>query len=211
MAPPILDLKGKRFGNLVVVDATSRRAANGNVVWSCYCSCGKRTEVAGGDLRRWKPHQILSCGCRQIEGQRNRATHGMTKTPEFKVWMAMWDRCTREKNPAYHRYGGRGIKVCRRWEKFASFLEDMGLRTSPKHEIDRLDNDKGYSPSNCDWRTKKQQALNRRSTRWIEFNGKRQSLTDWASEKNMSVPALASRIEKWGLRRALTTDKKKGP
>ena len=78
-------------------------------------------------------------------------SHGMSKTPTYSVWCDMRKRCENKNNKSYPDYGGRGIKVCKRWLKFENFFEDMGLRPSPRHEITRLDNDGIYEPDNCQW------------------------------------------------------------
>lgn len=83
-------------------------------------------------------------------------------TPEYRAWSSLRARCTNSLNPAYSDYGGRGITVCKRWATFANFLIDMGLRPTPFHSIDRIDNDKGYGPDNCKWSTRLEQSLNKR-------------------------------------------------
>jgi hypothetical protein len=88
---------------------------------------------------------------------------GMSATPEYMAWSGARQRCHNPKNPAYYRYGGRGIEVCDRWRNnFAAFLEDMGRRPSADHSLDRKDNDKGYEPGNCRWATMIEQQHNRR-------------------------------------------------
>jgi hypothetical protein len=106
----------------------------------------------------------------------------------------------------YHRYGGAGITVCERWMDFWSFIEDMGRRPSMKHSIDRIDNSKGYEPSNCRWATRREQTLNRTITRLIEFDGVKKCLTDWAADLGISVTGLSDRFKAgWSTERALTT------
>lgn len=92
----------------------------------------------------------------------NRESHGMTGTPEHNVWRRMIARCTYPSIERYPRYGGRGIKVCDRWlNSFSAFYADMGDRPTPKHQIDRIDNDGNYEPSNCKWSTPSENSLNR--------------------------------------------------
>lgn len=96
---------------------------------------------------------------------KRRLVHGMTNSPTYRVWRNMHSRCENPNTPYYGEYGGRGIKVCERWFKFQNFLDDMGEK--PEGEsIDRVDNDKGYNPTNCKWSTPKEQAVNRRKRRY---------------------------------------------
>lgn len=88
--------------------------------------------------------------------------HGMSKSPEFTAWVNLRARCEKVNHPSYKDYGGRGIEVCERWQKFENFFEDMGLRPSNEHSLDRTDNNGNYEPNNCRWATKKQQQANRR-------------------------------------------------
>src|SRR5574342_481002 len=205
MPAQLKNLTGLTFGSLVVVSQVSQRASNGGVIWTCRCTCGQFVNVAGGDLKKWRPDQILSCGCRRHEaGQKNR-THGASDSPEYAVWANMLDRCRNSDHAAFQSYGGRGISVCERWWKFENFIQDMGLKPSPDHELDRKDNDGNYEPENCRWATVQEQARNRRSTRLITFMGRTQCLTAWADELGISKESLHWRIEQWGLERALST------
>ena len=130
--------------------------------------------------------------------------HGHYGTPTYISWAQMKSRCLNPKNIGWHRYGGRGIQVCERWKSFENFLADMG--TKPRGaSLERVNNDGHYEPSNCRWATKREQALNRRSTHWLEHNGKRMSIRGWALEIGISEDALGQRIKAgWSLDRALT-------
>lgn len=85
--------------------------------------------------------------------------------PEYKSWDLMLQRCYTPKNPSFAKYGLKGVRVCSRWKKFLNFYEDMGDKPTPQHTLDRIDNDKGYSPTNCRWATKQEQVLNRGLTK----------------------------------------------
>jgi len=158
MARNATDLTNKIFGRLSVL----RRAENskhGAARWVVRCGCGTEKTVRTDQLTTGS---TVSCGCylRELASSRLR-THGMTDSFEHRVWTAMKKRCTYEKHPRYHRYGGRGITVCKRWEKFENFLADMGFCTVENGSIERVNNNKGYTPSNCVWISKGQQSKNR--------------------------------------------------
>lgn len=93
--------------------------------------------------------------------------HGRSRTPEYRVWRDMHQRCRNKRNPHYHNYGGRGIIVCERWSEFASFFEDMGERPSDFHSIDRKNNNGNYTPKNCRWATKSEQCQNTRKVVYV--------------------------------------------
>jgi hypothetical protein len=115
-------------------------------------------------------------------------------------------RCNNANNPAYNDYGGRGIFVCTEWdESFQTFLADMGERPSLAHTLDRIDNDGPYSPSNCKWTTKKEQARNRRSSRLIEWRGEKKTLVEWSDVLGIHQGTLNTRLSSgWGIERAFS-------
>jgi hypothetical protein len=127
--------------------------------------------------------------------------------PIYSCWVNMRQRCTNTKHPDFKFYGGREVKICKRWDKFENFLKDMG--NPPKgYTLDRINNNKGYTPSNCKWSTRKEQSNNRNYNAKITYRGKTQSVGKWAFEipLNISTKALYNRIftESWDIERAFT-------
>ncbi len=117
--------------------------------------------------------------------------------PEYKIWEEMKARCYNPNHKRFADYGGRGITVCARWRKsFEAFLSDMGSRPSPKLTLERKKNNQEYCPRNCVWATRAAQMRNTRSTHFIEFKGRRQCLTDWASEIGTTRNTIYRRLHK---------------
>lgn len=128
------------------------------------------------------------------------------RSVEYKAWTAMRFRCSNPKALGYHRYGGIGIKVCKRWDMYAMFLQDMGRKPSPEHSLDRIDSTGNYVPSNCRWATRIEQANNRTSLRLHKLKGDSLTLTGWSKRTGISLGLLKSRITNgWTLERALLT------
>lgn len=142
-------------------------------------------------------------------GPQIHSTHGKSRTPEFRAWVAMRMRCRATRGPNYKSYGSRGIKVCERWNKFENFIADMGLRPSPKHSVDRIDNNGDYEPNNCRWATKLEQVLNRRSHPGftsITHDGKTMSLAEWSRLTGVKAATIRARLDVgWSVAKALTT------
>jgi hypothetical protein len=126
-------------------------------------------------------------------------------TKEYGIWAAMKQRCYLQTSTVYEFYGGRGIKVCERWlNSFPNFLEDMGLKPSPKHSLDRIDNNGNYEPNNCKWSTDEQQNRNRRSNRNFTVNGETMCMTDWAKRIGIPYKTLWMRIKNgWSMEQAV--------
>lgn len=137
--------------------------------------------------------------------KRLREQHGLSGTLQYRIWNSMIQRCTNVQNPAYARYGGRGIAVCERWmQSFEVFYSDMGDR--PKGmTLDRVDTDGDYEPGNCRWATAKEQARNTRSNRMLSFRGESKCLQEWSDAIGIDKSSLRERLDAgWSVERALT-------
>lgn len=160
-----ISIVGKVFERLTVLDFAPT-GKQGHIMCQCLCQCGQEIVTSRFNILNGK---TKSCGC--LKKDKNAALHwkhGESHvTAEHKSWRSMKDRCLNRNNPAFERYGGRGITICEEWiESYESFLLAMGRKPTASHSLDRVDNSKGYEPSNCRWATKKEQANNRRARRW---------------------------------------------
>ena len=203
----IKDRTGQRYGRLVAVERVGCSSTRDSV-WRCVCDCGQEVTVLGGNLTAGTS---TSCGCYQRESCGNMSRrHGGKETPEYVVWQSMKRRCEDPARDNYPRYGGRGIRVCERWQSFENFLADMGPRPSPKHSIDRIDSEGDYCPENCRWATAIEQANNKSNNRLLTACGKTQTLAEWVRETGLSSVVIRERINRgWSVERALTTPARK--
>lgn len=202
---PERDWTGIKVGNLTPISISG--IDRGLNVWKCKCQCGGVTFIHSIFLENGT---ATSCGC--IKGPRivsSQRTHNRTWTKEYRIWCGIKKRCHLKSDPAYARYGGRGIAVCQRWrDSFKNFFSDMGeCPQSPKHCLERKNNDLGYCPENCIWATYSAQMRNRRSNHVWEFNGERHCITEWAEKIGVRKDTLRRRvvIHGWSIERALTT------
>jgi len=199
------DLTGQRFGRLVVLEKQGVRKFNcgsSAVEWKCKCDCGNEKIVLTQDL---KSKKVQSCGCFQIEA---RMTHQLSNHKLYRVWVSMINRCYDPKTRHYKDYGGRGIFVCEEWRNNFKIFYDWCMENNYEEglTVDRTDNDKEYSPSNCRLLSIQAQQFNKRNNIWIEYNGERRLLKDWSVILNIKYSTLFSRIytRKWDIERAFS-------
>jgi len=198
-----IDMVGQQYGRWVVLRIAGRDKG-GEIVWLCRCVCGRERVVKGGSLRRGS-----SKGCASCAQERN-ATHGGSGTRLYVIWRSMRTRCDVESHPTYKNYGGRGIAVCREWNKSFEAFRDWALANGYKQglTIDRIDNDGNYEPDNCRWATMKQQNRNARSNIHVTINGITKLLCEWAEVAGIKYITLWRRVNRgWCPERLLSPPK----
>ena len=196
MSKPLNNLQGFQFGSLTVLQL-GKSHGNG-AVWLCQCKCGTQKEIRASDMVQGS---VKSCGCEHTKRiAKASTTHGMTNTRTYSIWQAMRLRCNRINQD----YSCRGITYDERWDSFENFYLDMG-EVPEGMSIDRIDVNGNYNKDNCRWATREQQANNTRANVFIEWNGKRQTRSQWERELNMKPTTLQSRLKAgWSLDRAMT-------
>ena len=189
------NLLGERFGRLTVIGKAEN--ANEHVMWTCQCDCGSMSKVSSQSLRSGNSS---SCGCIRKEMLVGRITkHGQARerdrNPIYTCWAGMKARCFNSNELAYKNYGGRGITVCNEWLNFEPFYR-WAISSGYKHglEIDRINNNGNYEPSNCRWVTDNENRLNTRRNRLITINNETKPVTIWSQESGITRGTIYSRI-----------------
>lgn len=204
-----IDLTGQEFGYLSVI-GFSRQDHKSHSFWMCKCVCGVEKEFRSNNLRRGLSQ---SCGC--MKGAMitdSKIRHGLAGARVYKCWAKMRQRCINPKDKRYDRYGGRGIKVCDRWQSFENFYADMG-EMPEKMTLDRIDVNGDYCPENCRWTDMTTQQRNKSNNNHITWNGETKLLCEWAETLGINQDTLGFRINspKWTLERAMTQPLRKHP
>lgn len=172
----VKDLVGLTVGFLTV---TEYAGSDGHhTLWKCLCAaCGKTVVLNSKRLGQYRKDK--------------KSRHGMSRTPIWSVWHSMKERCETPTAQAWKNYGGRGITVCKEWsESFEKFYEDMAPNYKKGLQLDRIDNEKGYSKDNCRWATPRQNANNRRRTAYVDGR----PLATWARETGIGLTTLYYRL-----------------
>lgn len=200
----------KQLGSrLQILEITREAGVKARAI--CSCTCGGTTSVV---LSKVKTARTVSCGCLILETVRlahsKNRKHGMSpasgRVPEYNIWAGIKQRCLNRNNKHFKDYGGRGITLCEEWMEFTGFFNDMGRRPTPKHSIDRINNDRGYCLENCRWATQKEQCRNTRKTILIKFNGESVPLVAAAESIGINEHTLYQRLFKhgWAIEDALS-------
>lgn len=189
-----MDLTGEKYGTLTVIKRAENKGKK--KMWLCKCDCGNEVIVAGGNLRNGHTQHCLECGYR-LTGLSIK-THGKSNTPLFGIWHGMITRCEDKTVKAYKDYGGRGISVCEEWrndfQKFYDWAVNNGYQKGL--QIDRINNDGNYEPSNCRFVTQVINANNKRSNVIIEHNGEKNTIAEWARYYNVNYKNLWGNLSK---------------
>lgn len=177
--------KGDKIGQRTVVSDAYRQGHN--TVHDMKCKCGKITAVRTYNLKKGIGVDL----CQRCKV----STHKMTKTPEYESWYSMMMRCQNKNSSNFSNYGGRGIKVIKRWHKFENFYTDMGKRPKGK-TLDRINNNKNYSKSNCKWSTPTEQSNNQRTNVRITYKGKTMNGRQWDRKYGLKLDTVTARYKK---------------
>ena len=195
----LIDLSGKSFGRWSVIGYA------GKSYWNCICQCGVSKKVFGFNLTAGKS---ISCGCYAAQANR---THGMSGSKVYAIWEGMKQRCSSPSSSYWHRYGGRGIKVCEKWKLFENFYADVGDPPTENHSLGRIDNDGDYEPNNVRWETLEQQNNNKVLNHKVTIDGVTKTLTQWAQENGLKPSTVMSRVSYgWNDIDAVTIPSKRG-
>lgn len=186
-----IDMIGKKFGFLTVIEETEKRDKSGAVYYRCKCDCGNEKEISGRCLRLG---DTVSCGCyNKVKSKKENPNY---KKKLYYIHNSMLNRCRNKNDRAYHNYGGRGIKVDEEWLKYEPF-EKWSLENGYKEGlwIDRINNDGNYEPDNCRWITPKEQLNNTRRNVIITINGESHTATEWEELTGIKSCTIKRRIE----------------
>ncbi len=186
---------GKTYGQLTVVQEGPRTKSNVRT-WICRCKCGATVQTEPGNLAtKAGPKTEVSCkDCGNIRSGLKRRIHGKSGSTEYTIWHNMRNRCLDSRHRAYPRYGGRGIKICKRWDDVRLFIKDMGLRPSMDHTLDRKDNDGPYCKDNCTWSLRRAQQRNREYQKLIKVGNRSMLAVEWSEITGINHITISSRI-----------------
>lgn len=201
-----IDYTGVKYNNITVISYYGKKPNANRHFWNARCDCGEKMIITATKIRKNQPKSCSAC-------RKPNKTHGKTNTRLFYIWQSMKGRCYNENNQDYYNYGARNIKVCDEWlNDFMGFYNwSINNGYNSNLSIDRIDNDKGYCPSNCRWATDIEQANNKKNNIIIEYKGVRDTLPNWARKMGISAGTLQSRYyNNWSVEDMLTIVPKVG-
>lgn len=198
-------LAGRKYGRLGVLELVGRDG-EGRRLWRCACDCGSGA-IVNVSTRDLRSSRVESCGCLKQRiwsaAKVANTTHGQSKSRIYRIWQAMRNRCRNDQSPAFGNYGGRGITVCERWSSFENFLFDMG-HPPRGTSIERINNEVGYNPENCRWANRVEQARNRRTNKFLTYEGISKTQQEWAELFGVSRERISHRLKLgWSVKDAL--------
>ena len=197
------DLVGKQFGRLTVIGRCNNDIPQKDSKWYCECQCGNHLIVQRSNLRSG---HTQSCGCLKMDSN---TTHGKCYTRLWRIWVNIKSRCENPNTPNFSNYGARGISICSEWENDFQAFYDWAMSNGYQENltIDRIDVNGNYDPLNCRWADQITQGNNKRTNHFLTYNGKTQTIAQWANEMGIKQGTLLSRINRlnWSVERALQT------
>jgi hypothetical protein len=207
---PRKDLTTRKFGKLTPLRSEVFRSKDGKTkytAWWCKCDCGNEKWIRYSGLIEGGSS---SCGCYARDMKRWNETHGHSHSgknggpsPTMISWLSMMDRCYEPKTNRYENYGGAGVTVCKRWNKFENFIEDMGIRPEGK-TLNRIDGSKNYCKDNCKWSTKTEQNRNKKTNVKITARGETLCISEWMERGSVGRESIMGRLRKgWPAEKAL--------
>lgn len=193
-------LIGQTFNRLTFIEELEPHITSGGYkhrkgLFRCLCGINKEIQISSVIN-----NIVKSCGCHSRDNAKHRmiqinTKHGASKIPEYNIWVSMKKRCLKKSHKSFNDYGGRGINVDHSWiNSFETFIQDMGLRPTKNHSLERIDNEKGYCKENCIWADKKTQQRNKRNNVKISAFGESKTMAEWAEILGFSWQKLHYRL-----------------
>ena len=200
-----MDYSNTKYGKLQILERIKIKNDN-HITYKAICECGNIVYIRATDIRNNKRKHCIHCSS-------PRTTHHKTNTKLFNVWQTMKQRCYYPKNKDFNNYGARGITVCDEWKNNFKSFYTWAIENNYREglQIDRINVNGNYEPSNCRFVSAKTNSVNKRTTRYIEYKGITKSLREWADEYNISYRLLQSRLDRnWNIEKALFIKPVKG-
>lgn len=182
------NLTGRKLDRISVLGYAGRFNAAKAYFW-CKCECGKIFRKQS----QWLTSDgVKSCGCYYAERKAERSAKSLIRTTEYRSFQHAKERCNNKRNKDYHYYGGRGIQF--RLHSVEAMIEEIGMKPTPQHTIDRIDNNKHYETGNIKWSTRHEQSNNRRNNVAVTINGETRNVAEWQRINNLPIGIAFTRM-----------------